>query len=96
MLPVIKWTMSTFFSPIINLEGLLNLNWFIGSKVTAILVNGGIFLLVEWHREGSAPVACAAGLFTYRFNIILFVNIELFYKHCYDIKEGDVLVVVKL
>ena len=36
-----------------------------GSKVTAILhqKKGGMCLLVELHREGSAPAACAAGLF---------------------------------
>ena len=35
----------------------------IGSKVTAILLEGEFCLLVESHREGSAPAACAAGLF---------------------------------
>ena len=49
------------FSRIINLE----LKGFIGSKVTAVLVNGGICLLVELLQEGSAPAACAAGLFMY-------------------------------
>ena len=34
-----------------------------GSKVTAILLNGGFFPLVELHREVSAPAACAAGFF---------------------------------
>ena len=34
-----------------------------GSKVTAILLNGWICLLVELHWEGSAPASCAAGLF---------------------------------
>ena len=34
-----------------------------GSKVTAILLKGGFCLLGELHREGSAPAACAAGLF---------------------------------
>ena len=34
-----------------------------GSKVTAILLNGGFCPLVELHWEGSAPAACAAGLF---------------------------------
>ena len=28
-----------------------------------ILVNGGFYLVVELHQEGSAPAACAAGLF---------------------------------
>ena len=51
------------FSKIIICEG--HLNGFNGSKGTAILVNGGILLPVELHREGSAPAACAAGLFIY-------------------------------
>ena len=50
-----------FFQENLNLEG--HLNCFIGSKVTAILVNEGFYLLVELPREGSAPGACAAGLF---------------------------------
>ena len=49
------------FSDILNLEG--HQNRWIGSKVTAILRNGGFCLLVELHREGSVPAACAAGLF---------------------------------
>ena len=44
-----------------NIEG--HLNRFIGSKVTAILLNGGSYLVVEVHREGSVSAACAAGLF---------------------------------
>ena len=40
-------------------------NHITGSKVTAILLNGGFCPLVELHREGSAPTACAAGLFSY-------------------------------
>ena len=36
-----------------------------GSKVTALLLKGWILpiALVEFHREGSVPAACAAGLF---------------------------------
>ena len=34
-----------------------------GSKVTAILLKGWILPIGGVHREGSAPVACAAGLF---------------------------------
>ena len=45
----------------LNLEE--HLNCFIGSKVTAILVNGAIYLGVELHREGSALQHCAVGLF---------------------------------
>ena len=40
VLPVIKQTILTFFSEILNLEGLQNRC--IGSKVTAILLNGWI------------------------------------------------------
>ena len=47
-------------SKIINLVG--HLNCIIGSKGTAILVDGGFCLPVELHLEGSAPAACAAGL----------------------------------
>ena len=49
------------FLEILNIKG--HLNHFIGSKVTEILVNGGFYLVVELHREGSAPAACTAGLF---------------------------------
>ena len=35
----------------------------IGSKATAILLEGESCLLVELHREGSVPGACVAGLF---------------------------------
>ena len=35
----------------------------IGSKVPAILLEGDICLLVLMHLEGSAPAACAVGLF---------------------------------
>ena len=48
------------FSEILNPEE--HQNRFIGSKVTAILLMGRFCLLVELHREGSAPAACAAGL----------------------------------
>ena len=41
------------------------LKCFIGSKVTAILVNGGFYLVVELHREGSMFAACTACLFYY-------------------------------
>ena len=33
------------------------------SEVKVILLDGGICLLIDFHREGSAPVACGAGLF---------------------------------
>ena len=58
------------FEENLNLKG--HLNRFIGSKVTAILVNGGFYLGVELHWEGSAPAACAAGLFTRYLMGILF------------------------
>ena len=50
-----------------NPEGHPNRNT--GSKFTAILQNGGFCPLIELHREGSAPAACAAGLFV---NIFIF------------------------
>ena len=51
----------TIFKEILNPEGHPNRN--AGSKVTAILLTGEFFPLVELHREGSAPAACTAGLF---------------------------------
>ena len=45
----------------LNPEG--HQNRIIGSKVKAILLKGGFCQLVELHREGSAPAACAVGLF---------------------------------
>ena len=50
----------TIFKEILNPEG--HPNRITGSKVTAILLNGGFCPMVELHREGSAPAACAAGL----------------------------------
>jgi hypothetical protein len=41
-------------------------NPIIGSKVAAILLKGSICLLVELYQEWSAPVACAAGLFSWK------------------------------
>ena len=40
-----------------------NQNCCSGSKVNALLLNGWILPTVGVHREGSAPAACAAGLF---------------------------------
>ena len=40
-------------------------NRIISSKVMAILMNGGTSLFIEFHWEGSASEACAAGLFKY-------------------------------
>ena len=51
----------TIFKEILNPEG--HPNRITGSKVTAILLNGGFCPLVELHREGSAHAACATGLF---------------------------------
>ena len=53
----------TIFKEMLNPKGHPNRS--AGSKVTAILLNGGFFPLVELHWEGSAPRACAAGLFWY-------------------------------
>ena len=55
----------TIFKEILNPEG--HPNRITGSKVTAILLNGGFCPLVDLHREGSAPAACAAGLFFLKF-----------------------------
>ena len=52
----------TFFKEILNPEG--HSNRIIVSKVTAFFGMGGFCPLVEPHREGSAPAACAAGLLT--------------------------------
>ena len=49
-------------------------NRFIGLKVTSICWMGEFCLLVEWHREGSAPAACVAGLFTYTSTILALVE----------------------
>ena len=38
-------------------------NPYSGSKVMVILLKGGFGLLLELHGKGSAPAACAAGLF---------------------------------
>ena len=51
----------TIFKEILNPEE--HPNRITGSKVTAIFQNGEFCPLVELHREGSAPAACAAGLF---------------------------------
>ena len=49
-------------SEILSFEG--HQSHCIGSKETAILLNGWILpSVVELHQEGSAPAACAAGLF---------------------------------
>ena len=55
----------TIFKEILNPER--HPNRITGSKVMAILLNGGFCPLVELHREGSAPAACAAGLFLSHF-----------------------------
>ena len=56
VLPVIKQIILTFFKEILNLEG--NQNCCIGSKVTAILLNGWIF-----HTGGaSLGRVCACSL----------------------------------
>ena len=54
----------TFPSPDLSLFILYSQNCITGSKVIAILLEGGwLGLLVELHRKGSAPAACTAGLF---------------------------------
>ena len=68
------------FKEILNPEG--HSNRITGSKVTAILLNGGFCPLVELHREGSAPAACAAGLFNtnaYFFNELYNIFIRLIF-----------------
>jgi hypothetical protein len=50
-----------FFSENLNYEG--HLNRFIGSKVMALLVNGGILPRGEVASGRVCPAACAAGLF---------------------------------
>ena len=62
-LPVIKQTMLTFFSEIPNLERYLN--HCIGSKVTAILINGCILPTGGVALGRVCPAACAAGLLLY-------------------------------
>ena len=52
----------------------------IGSKITAILRNGWICLLVELQWEQSAPAACAAGLF-YNIYSIIFSSATLSLKY---------------
>ena len=46
---------------IININGNNNTNS--GLKITVFLLKGEFCILVELHREWSAPAACAAGLF---------------------------------
>ena len=69
----------TIFKEILNPEG--HPNGISGSKVTAILLNGGFFPLVELHREGSAPAACAAGLFLHVLVISVFFLIAVLNKN---------------
>ena len=61
VLPVIKQTILTFFQRFKIFKGikiaLLN------QKLWRFCWMGGFCLLVELHQEGSAPAACAAGLF---------------------------------
>ena len=58
VLSVIKYTILQFLE-ILNPEA--HQNRITGSKVKAIL--RGFCLLVELYREGSAPAACAGGVF---------------------------------
>ena len=60
VLPFIKQTILTFFSEIPNLEGYWN--GCIGSKVTAVLLNGWIFATGRVALGRVCPAACAAGL----------------------------------
>ena len=53
--------MFQFFLEILNPKG--HPNCITGSKLTAIFLNGGFCPMVELYQEGSAPAACAAGLF---------------------------------
>ena len=61
VLPVIKQNYIDIFSDILNLEG--HLNRCIGSKVTAILLNGWILPTGGAASGRVCPAACAAGLF---------------------------------
>ena len=56
---------NAIFKEILNPEG--HPNCITGSKVTAILLNGGFCPLMEPHQEGSPPAACTAGLFSVGF-----------------------------
>ena len=58
VLPVVKENLLTFFLEILNLEEHLNLC--IGSQVTAILLNGGIFPTDGFALGRVCPAACAA------------------------------------
>ena len=60
VLPVIKQTMSKFF---IDSKSEGHLNCFIGSKVTAILLNGWILPPGGVALGRVCPAACTAGLF---------------------------------
>ena len=44
-------------------DGAFSSNYLEESKSRRFWRTGGFYLLVELHREGSAPAACAAGLF---------------------------------
>ena len=73
MLPVIKQTILTFFSEILNLEG--HLNHCIGSKVTAIL-QFWVDLRTGVVASGRVcPAACAAGLYYDRFPLPLNIGV---------------------
>ena len=61
VLPAILQTILNFFSEILNLEG--HLYRFIGSKVTAILLNKWILPTCGVASGRVFPAACAAGLF---------------------------------
>ena len=61
MLPVIKQNYIDILSGILNLEG--HHNHCIGSKVTAILLNGWISLTGGVALGRVCPTACAAGFF---------------------------------
>ena len=63
--PVTKQTILTFFLDTLNLEG--HLHRCIGSKVTAILLNGWILPTGGVASGRVCPAACAAGLFIYTY-----------------------------
>ena len=71
----------TIFKEILNPEE--HPNRITGSKVSVIFLNGGFCPLVELHREGSAPAACAAGLFL-SFNHTKKLFIGFFFALCLD------------
>ena len=66
VLPVMKQTILTFFQRFLILKGIY--------IVVLVEKLQKFCLMVELHREGSAPAACAAGLFINRKNYPLYLT----------------------